>query len=774
MCWRLLLCFLMASGALVEAQPAADAKYAKFFYSRVDERSLFEKALNRIGITSLGVPHSFALIAGVSRYPNFTFEKSLEPAAVDVNYLKRYLRDQEFFEEIVVLENDDVTLDNLTYFLDTYFPKRMAAFPNTRFLFAYSGHGHVEGTGEEARGYLVKSSARSVEDTSNSVPMAVLRTLLLSTTDVATRSLVLINSCYSGSFFARKSYTVTVPDLKARGAHAIVASRSSQKSFQQTEVGPGSVFFEKVLEGLGGAADRSPADGVVTYHELDNYLLEQIPRVTGNLQKPMEGDIGRTASEGEFFFLNRAVQVRNYAAPAWNTRAVAFGSYANDLLLSANQALANGPVDYDRAFASLAAAAQDGSAVAMYRLADLYEHGPEGRRNPAEARRLYEDAAKLKNPYAMIALAETATPEGKRKWLEDAAGLGNVEAMRELAFTYDHTPEQASPMFRQWLEKAIDAGDATSAETLGTIEANAKHYEQALRWRLKAAQLGHASAMSEVAWMYRGGIGTAQNVQAAREWYRRTALAADGFNKDALVDLALLPSPKEEGDSELLQAMAALAQEDYAKAYTLFTNAAVRGSVCALLNLGYWSSYEGTPFVLDLAKRRELYQKAAAAGSADGTKLMADTYRNDASEKAEAQRLYERAAQAGSVDAMYELGHLLIRLAGVKKDDPVGRGWLERAASADSRAATLLANDVYWLGIGWMRQFDYEKSREWFAKASQAGSEEAMERLAEMYEKGWGGPIDYKKARELYYRASLCRSASAVPDKLAEALRRLP
>ena len=53
---------------------------------------------------------------------------------------------------------------------------------------------------------------------------------------------------------------------------------------------------------MDGAADNEPRDGVVTYHELDTYLHKEIPYATDGAQIPMEGDISRGGSVGEFFF----------------------------------------------------------------------------------------------------------------------------------------------------------------------------------------------------------------------------------------------------------------------------------------------------------------------------------------------------------------------------------------------------------------------------------------------------------------------------------------
>src|SRR5262249_6350438 len=77
------------------------SEYRRFFVQRADQRSRFEKALNLIGKTTFPVGRSFALIAGVTQYPNLPkMEQSLRPAAVDIGKLQAYLKEQEFFDEI--------------------------------------------------------------------------------------------------------------------------------------------------------------------------------------------------------------------------------------------------------------------------------------------------------------------------------------------------------------------------------------------------------------------------------------------------------------------------------------------------------------------------------------------------------------------------------------------------------------------------------------------------------------------------------------------------
>jgi len=303
--------------ALSQPDPPVPKKYQRLFVRYVDGRSIAEKSLNLIGMTGQDVGRSFALIAGVSHYPRLPVgTRTLKPAEADRDQLISYLQNEEFFDEIVVLWDNDMNFENLSYFLGEYFPRREEKFPKSRFLLAYSGHGFHE----KERDYLLGSSATSFSDTRSAIELSSLRKLTDSVVRSGYQVLVLLNSCYAGAFLTTTSfggqYLPSHP-----GAHAITAGAAQEPTWNDSRIGPGSVFFEKVLEGLGGAADRLPdsADGIITTSELYAYLRQEVQISTDQKQAPQLGDLSVTAqSEGEFFFLNRSRQVKAKLVPEWN------------------------------------------------------------------------------------------------------------------------------------------------------------------------------------------------------------------------------------------------------------------------------------------------------------------------------------------------------------------------------------------------------------------------------------------------------------------------
>jgi hypothetical protein len=308
-------------------------KYRRFFAQFVDRRSILEKALNLGGMTGQDVGRSMALIAGVSHYPRLPVgARLLPPAEADRNQLVEYLKKEEFFDEIVVLWDDDMNSENLSYFLKEYFPARLGAFPKSRFLFAYSGHGFSDGSD----GYILRTNATSFSDKHAAISLLSLRGLMSDVVGSGYYVLVLLNSCYAGAFLNNKSFGGHYLP-KQRGAHAITAGAAQEKAWSDSSLGPGSVFFEKVLAGLGGGADQDPDhEGIITVSGLYAYLRREVQISTDQKQAPQLGDLSRTQSEGEFFFLNRARQVRAKLVPTWKpTVKIAAGGTTGSILQDA-------------------------------------------------------------------------------------------------------------------------------------------------------------------------------------------------------------------------------------------------------------------------------------------------------------------------------------------------------------------------------------------------------------------------------------------------------
>jgi hypothetical protein len=319
-CLALLAFFIadLVQPLALQARPPVDRDYSNYRLHYVDQRSLPEKLLNAVGLSSQDVGRSFAMIVGVAKYPRLSDGNHiLEPAARDVDLLFDYLKNQQFFDEIVVLRDDAVTFENLQYFLETYFPDRLKSFPHSRFIFAYSGHGMTEGR----HGYLLTTAARNLSDRQNSIDMEVLRNFSNHTVEAGYQSLFLINACHSGAFSGRQTEGPWNYVLNRPGAHAI--SSAGVKDSSWGENNKGSYFYQKFVEGLNGAADPA-GKGIITVGDLGTYLQKEVGIATGGRQVPtLPEDIWTGVSDGGVFFFNRAKATKIVDLPVWDTRLVA-------------------------------------------------------------------------------------------------------------------------------------------------------------------------------------------------------------------------------------------------------------------------------------------------------------------------------------------------------------------------------------------------------------------------------------------------------------------
>ena len=223
--------------------------------------------------------------------------------------------------------------------------------------------------------------------------------------------LVLVNACEAGAFRGRTAQGKPLPfDPEGKDAYAIMSSRASEQSLQLAEVGTGSVFFEKFFAALGGAADKNPADGIVTFRELADYLHSEVRFVTNAQQNTVEGDISRDGSTSEFYFLNRSRQIHLGNAPSWDpVNATAFGGVEAETLLAQGKSAFNDG-KYKEALERFEGAAEAGNLEAMHDVGYLFYMG----------------------------LGVTRDYQQARQWYEKRAAGGDADAMNGLAYLYQH------------------------------------------------------------------------------------------------------------------------------------------------------------------------------------------------------------------------------------------------------------------------------------------------------------------------------------------------
>lgn len=472
-------------------------KYRYYFKQyNLDQETYWDRILRLTNFKNDIVGRSYALVAGIDYYPNMlASSRYLTPAGEDIKKLVTYLKEEQNFDEIIVLKNTAVNPENLRYFLYQYLPEQIKGKKKTRFLFAYSGHGMTL----SKRGYLLTSNARSLSDRKNSINLSTVKGYMDEIISVSHYNLALINSCYSGSFIYRKTFGDNfIP--KGKGAHAITAGTSNQLTQAISKHGDGSIFFEKFLEGVKGKADYD-GTGVVTVTEIYNHIHTEVSNITNQTQVPQLGDFSLQGSAGQFFFLleNKADKIaRTFSSTNEQLKPKYFGKADKekdemDELIDDVVFLTNTQ--------KLLTLANQGDVTAQSRLGKMFKNGFGVEKNDVIAVR----------------------------WFRKAANQGDVISKYNLGLMYYHGygVEQNYENALQFYLEAAEKGHANAQLNLGIMYYNGigviKDYKQAVNWYHKAAKQQQARSQRNLGLMYQRGLGVEKNYKKAIFWYRKAA-----------------------------------------------------------------------------------------------------------------------------------------------------------------------------------------------------------------------------------------------------------
>jgi len=192
---------------------------------------------------------------------------------------------------------------------------------------------------------------------------------------------------------------------------------------------------------------------------------------------------------------------------------------------------------------------------------------------------------KVKLPRTIRDLAKKANGDcgeaALRLFLHYRDGTGGVEKNDEL--------------FRQWLTRAAELGDANAQYNLGLRHYIERDYDAASEWYLKAAAQNHTGAMNYLGWLYYEGLGVEKNKATAAQWFLGVALKgnADAQNRYEVYLLHDL--------------------HEYVEAMKWFERAAEQGHSLAMSNiaLNYCLGQGVEP---DVVKAQEWLTKAAEHG----------------------------------------------------------------------------------------------------------------------------------------------------------------
>lgn len=321
--WGLLLAILTAGPAVQAAHaftctgaPAqgatVDTESRCRFFKRFtpDGTATDERISKNLHLKPGEKARSIALVLGISQYKNPDF--TIPAAQFDIEHLKKFLIENQKFDEVIVIENADATVENIRYFLRTYILRRTNLYEgHVRFLFAYTGHGvpvsFPYGDPEEPDAKkpsvgLALAAIESASDYQNIYGLNELRPLLADIAKNAFHVLALINACYGGDLFTEGAEGGHPDTFFEPGGRALTAGPEDLET-QAAPDGNGSLFFNTIIQGIEtGDADHeatlaayspspSPFKGIVRLGVLSSYVSTQMIRQFG-LEKPQLTSIG--------------------------------------------------------------------------------------------------------------------------------------------------------------------------------------------------------------------------------------------------------------------------------------------------------------------------------------------------------------------------------------------------------------------------------------------------------------------------------------------------
>ena len=273
--------------------------------------------------TVVDIPRSYALVIGVSHYPNLPATAQLLFPVRDADDMYSTLISPEGGqfppEHVHKLVNDQVTLTNLRRELEQWLPS--VTQPNDRVVIYFAGHGFISA----GKAYLAPYDIDLKNIAQTAYPMSKLGEVVGSQIKGKWKVLV-TDACHSGAITPEDDpaqLNQKLLDLHS-SLLSLTASRDREQSFESAEWGGGhGIFTYYVVQGLHGAADVN-GDGIVTADELSEYVHTNVKQATKGRQNP--------TSERGSFDPNMILAYNPTMAKAAPLQAPKFGS----LIIEAN------------------------------------------------------------------------------------------------------------------------------------------------------------------------------------------------------------------------------------------------------------------------------------------------------------------------------------------------------------------------------------------------------------------------------------------------------
>jgi hypothetical protein len=241
----------------------------------------------------------YALVVGVSKFKDPNVNKLAWAAKDARDFASALKRQNRLYRKVEVKLLTDEDADNGSIIDGLAWLQRQVGQGDVGVVFL-SGHGVTDPRGNY---YYVPYNAR-LEETggvtlptrSTSVPESEIRDTLK---QLAGNAFFFFDTCHAGkaagiSFRGEQDYSKLINEI-ANSANAVVlASSTGSELSQERDEWQQGAFTKALLEGLAGAADLYPKDGIVSINELNLYVTERVKELTGGWQHPVDIKPGET------------------------------------------------------------------------------------------------------------------------------------------------------------------------------------------------------------------------------------------------------------------------------------------------------------------------------------------------------------------------------------------------------------------------------------------------------------------------------------------------
>ncbi len=245
---------------------------------------------------AMAKPKLYAVLVGVSNYTDEGIP-DLRWAARDASELAKALQAQQgsLYDKVTIklLTDEKATSSAILDELDWI---SRAASQGDRVIVFLAGHGVTD---ERQDYYYLPSNAEIDKSSGMFIPRrstAVKRTDIVSSLrETQGHALFLFDTCHAARATSAVALRSGAPDLvpfinelrSAENGVLVLSSSEGRESSQERDEWQHGAFTKALLEALGGDADGSPRDQVITFSELNRYVGDRVKELTSNRQHPV-------------------------------------------------------------------------------------------------------------------------------------------------------------------------------------------------------------------------------------------------------------------------------------------------------------------------------------------------------------------------------------------------------------------------------------------------------------------------------------------------------